>query len=60
MKTIITILAISLPQVAGAAEFHVAVTGHDGNEGAQAKPFKTIAAAKPAATKENARLTATD
>ncbi|MGA2243355.1 MAG: carbohydrate-binding protein [Verrucomicrobiota bacterium] len=42
MKIFITTLLMSLAWAAGAAEFHVMVTGNDANPGTTAAPFRTI------------------
>ncbi len=49
MPRLLPILALLPSLAAPAAEFHVATTGSDANDGSPAKPFKTISAAARAA-----------
>jgi len=46
MKVLVTTLSMVLvASPVFAEEYHVSTTGHDGNPGMEAKPFKTISAA---------------
>lgn len=50
-------MAILTCSLSMAAEFHVAPSGSDQNPGTKAKPFKTIAAARDAVARINAKMT---
>jgi len=46
MKVLVTTLSLVLVAApVFAEEYHVSTTGHDGNPGMEAKPFRTISAA---------------